>query len=298
MASLEILEYATAAAFLEALRPSNDKWWDAARNRPSHYFRGHEDSGWRLLASGHRPLGPANRLTSLYSRLEAHLAKPEVRKPPFSGNALRLLIWKNALCEACYQFSEICRQVGLRANYFMWESPFLTGMMKGPIVEPEIWPLAQHHGVPTPLLDWTENSLVAAFFAVRNDFVSAAPCVWALKVSEPLPRVQMDIANDPVALKVSFHSSIENQYLTSQKGLFTQVSAQEAYFWRFGEWLDLETLHELMPNTILTKMVLPRSEAPHLRQLLYREGISAAHLMPTYDNAARLAEDLYSEGGL
>src|SRR6185437_6953213 len=39
--------------------------------------------------------------------------------------------------------------------------------------------LMQHHRVPTRLLDWTENSLIALFFAVQEEG-DADAAVWAL----------------------------------------------------------------------------------------------------------------------
>jgi hypothetical protein len=138
--------------------------------------------------------------------------------------------------------------------------------------------LAQHHRVPTRLLDWTHSPYVAAYFAAEESGADQL-AVWALHT-----RCLGRLLGSYQAPRSS------HQFQHAQHGLFVWVNdgLQEGYLSRQGRWptIDEAILHrgrrEVGPS--LRKVMLPRSEVQELRRLLWRERITRAHLMPTYDN--------------
>jgi len=141
--------------------------------------------------------------------------------------------------------------------------------------------LAQHHGVPTRMLDFTRNPLVAAFFAVR-DARDDDVAFWAINTDALAHQNRIDTLSC---------KRYENTFLHAQDGIFLWDRRATAAFLKVGSWPTLDsTLREFERQSgidCIKKFTLTATEAPRLLRLLWRERVSIAHLMPTYDNIAQ-----------
>lgn len=84
--------------------------------------------------------------------------------------------------------------------------------------------LAQHHGLPTRLLDWTSNPLVACYFAVTADSGGRDPTarIYAVRTTK-IARIENEPAYGPLEASqiFRFYPRTVSERLAAQRGFFT-----------------------------------------------------------------------------
>jgi hypothetical protein len=146
--------------------------------------------------------------------------------------------------------------------------PFVTG-------SPSAWDwlaIAQHHGLPTRLLDWTGNPLVAAFFAVESGPMDADGAIYAYRSEF---HSEFDKTPDPMKIPgiTMIRTKAVAPRLINQDGRFTLHSP------------TTEAL--VVASSNLHRIVIDKRYKPTLRTQLAHYGINHASMFPDLDGLSR-----------
>lgn len=185
----------------------------------------------------------------------------------------------------------------VKRNYDIFEMRYLDGFFREGL--PYLPPLprnyfndralAQHFGVPTKLLDWTRDPLVALYFAVEKYEEQVDAAVFLLLPdSEALPEQIVDFDHFDVYSAISVTPPAIDRRIPAQKSVFTfhPYGEEKTKFVPLDQRPNTGNLISDHSNTMrrgFAKITIPaRHKLPLLQRLLQR-GVDRRNLFPGLD---------------
>jgi len=258
------LKFWKAENFISKLGRTSEYWQPFTKTTnqyefPTYIFRGHGIKSWKLVPS-------VLRENNLKSTLSEQL---------------------NYESYLLSDFYHICQIYGLPVAEDSQELKRHFGFNKKWWPPCKLYSLcahAQHYGVPTRLLDWSWDPLIAMYFAAKSaiekkkqDYNHDRIAIWALDTS--LLAKDKNLQERPIEIVTAPAAQIPN--LAAQKGIFTLI--REKYL-NDNQGINCYPLEEHISDYAeLVKATLPYCEVKRLFYLLSREFVTAASVYPGYE---------------
>lgn len=274
----ELVECYDAEEFWDKLNPLNPLGlgWNISKKL---IYRGHGESEWKLLPTVYRK----DKNPSFLISGETDLPTTEIQ----IKNEWRVL----------EQFIKGCDKTGIKIpndnmdfrNKLFYNENCLDQFY----MEPKTWPskeyheilaLAQHHGLPTRLLDWSHRSYIAAYFAasyvIKKGDYDGDLSVWVANKKIIKKSMDIDFIELPTSISVN---------IAAQSGVFTVVKYDPDD--RISSLLP--TLDIFLSNNDIWKITLDKKYAPKILKYCESYGISAATLFPGIKGVIQFVYDSF-----
>lgn len=299
-----------AGDFLDAISPWGTYFRKVGATE-SWIFRGHGDDDYKLTPSALRK-EESERLHQLAGSDELIIGKREVNISQWFAEATVVGEFFSEADRAGLELPEDSQVVrdGLfgsiheireSARPVLEDTQQSCAVMRGwpPPQALSLMALAQHHGLPTRLLDWTRSAYVAAYFAAIDacDKQSRQLAVWALNETVVRSGTGARSSGPKGVVRVYFVTAprAANPNLHAQDGLFT-LCLPGGGFPSPRAAVDRRPLDDILAppddqpgpdQPLFVRFTLPSGEAGHLLWYLNKVSANAARLFPSFDGAAR-----------